>query len=33
MVTNVPYQLGSAEAAEQRRQEEGAAPATSPVPR
>jgi amino acid transporter len=33
MVTNVPYQLGSAEAAEHRRHEEGAAPGTSPVTR
>jgi amino acid transporter len=33
MVTNVPYQLGSAEAAEHRRQEEGTTPATSAVTR
>ena len=33
MVTNVPYQLGSAEAADHRRQEEGAAADAGPVPR
>jgi hypothetical protein len=33
MVTNVPYQLGSAEAAEHRRQEEAPAASASPVTR